>query len=60
LFHSDVGDLALDQRMRGRSKGIEVPLGKCTQVVTFRNGRIVHWKVYLSQAEALEAAGLPK
>ena len=48
----------LDQRMRGRSTGIEVPLGKYAQVATFRDGLIVHWKVYPSQSEALEAVGL--
>jgi ketosteroid isomerase-like protein len=57
----DAGDrivLLIDQRMRGRSTGIEVPFGKYAQVATFRDGRIVHWKVYLSQSEALEAVGL--
>jgi SnoaL-like domain len=57
----DAGDrvvLLLDQKMRGRSTGIEVPIGKYAQVATFRNGLMVHWKVYLSQSEALEAAGL--
>src|SRR5436305_7163 len=34
----------LDQRMRGRSTGIEVPFGKYAQVYTFKNGLIVHWK----------------
>ncbi len=48
----------IDQRMRGRSTGIEVPLGKYAQLYTFRDGLIVHWKLYESQSEALEAAGL--
>jgi SnoaL-like domain len=59
----DAGDrvvLLVDQRMRGRSTGIEVPMGKYAQVATFRNGLMVHWKAYLSQSEALEAAGLPE
>src|SRR5215212_3278051 len=45
----------IDQRMRGRSTGIEVPMGKYAQVYTFREGLIVHWKLYRSQADALEA-----
>jgi ketosteroid isomerase-like protein len=48
----------IDQRMRGRSTGIEVSLGKYAQVFTFRDGLIVHWKVYMDQSEALEAVGL--
>ena len=57
----DAGDrvvMLLDQRMRGRSTGIEVPLGKYAQVATFRDGLMIHWKLYLSQSEALEAVGL--
>jgi ketosteroid isomerase-like protein len=48
----------IDQRMRGRSTAIEVNLGKYAHVATFRDGLIVHWKVYLSQSEALETVGL--
>ena len=48
----------IDQHMRGRSTGIDVPLGKYAQLYTFRDGLIVHWKLYESQAEALKAAGL--
>lgn len=57
----DAGDrvvMLLDQRMRGRSSGIEVAMGKYAQVATFRDGRMVHWKAYASQSEALEAVGL--
>jgi SnoaL-like domain len=57
----DAGDrvvLLLDQRMRGRSTGIEVPMGKYAHVATFRDGLMVHWKHYASQSKALEAAGL--
>ena len=57
----DAGDRVValvDQRMRGRSTGIEVPLGKYAHVFTFRNGLIVHWRAYRSQSEALEAVGL--
>jgi hypothetical protein len=57
----DAGDrvvILLDQVMRGRSTGIEVPMGKYAQVVTFRDGLIVHWKAHRSQSAALEAVGL--
>ena len=57
----DAGDRVLaliDQRMRGRSTGIEVPFGEYAHVYTFRDGLIVHWKVYMRQSEALEAVGL--
>ena len=58
----DAGDSVvalIDQRMRGRSTDIEVPLGEYAQVYTFRDGLIVHFKLYDSQPEALAAAGLP-
>ena len=57
----DAGDRVvalIDQRMRGRSTGIEVPLGKYAHVYTFKDGLIVHWKLYESQSEALEAVGV--
>jgi ketosteroid isomerase-like protein len=57
----DAGERVLaliDQRMRGRSTGIEVPLGEYAHVYTFRDGLIVHWKGYMSQSDALEAVGL--
>jgi hypothetical protein len=57
----DAGDRAvmlLDLRMRGRSSGIEVALGKHAWVATFRDGLMVKSKLYMSQADALEAAGL--
>src|SRR5690349_19519471 len=57
----DAGDnvvALIDQRMRGRSTGIEVPMGKYAHVYTFKDGLIVHWKLYESQSEALEAVGL--
>ena len=47
-----------DMRMRGRSTGIEMPFGKLAWVYTFRDGLIVHMKLYMSQSEALEAVGL--
>jgi len=47
-----------DLRMRGRSTGIEMPFGKVAWAYTFRDGLIVHQKLYMSQSEALEAVGL--
>jgi ketosteroid isomerase-like protein len=58
----DAGDSVvalIDQRMRGRSTDLEVPLGKYAQLWTFRDGLVVHWKLYDSQSDALAAAGLP-
>jgi hypothetical protein len=40
------------------SPPIEVSLGKHAFVNTFRDGLVVHSKLYMSQREALEAAGL--
>jgi hypothetical protein len=57
----DVDDavvMLLEQRMRGRTSGIEVSLGKYAQVATYRDGLIVHWKSYASQSDALRAVGL--
>jgi ketosteroid isomerase-like protein len=57
----DAGDRVvalIDQRMRGRATGIEVPFGKYAQVYTFRDGLVVHWKFFTSQSEALKAVGL--
>jgi ketosteroid isomerase-like protein len=57
----DAGDrvvMLLDLRLRGRSTGIEFPPAKGAWVITFRDGLIVHMKLYISQAEALEAVGL--
>jgi len=48
----------IDLRLRGRSTGIEVPFGKHAWVALFRNGLIVQQKLYMSQARALQAAGL--
>ena len=56
----DAGDrvvILVDMRMRGRSTSIEVPFGKFAWVNTFRDGLIVHVKLYMSQSEALEALG---
>jgi hypothetical protein len=50
--------LLLDQTMRGRYTGIEVPVGKYAHVADFDQGLMVRWKVYARQRTALEAAGL--
>ena len=50
--------MLIDLRMRGRASGIEVALGKQAWVTTFRDGLVVHQKLYMSQPEALEAVGL--
>jgi hypothetical protein len=50
--------MLLDLRMRGRSSGIDMPLGKHAWVATFRDGLMVHSKLYMDQTKALEAAGL--
>src|SRR6476646_6110267 len=50
--------MLLDLRMRGRSTGIEMALGKHAWVTTFRDGLMVHSKLYMSQSEALKAVGL--
>ena len=48
----------LDLRMRGRSSGIEVALGKHAWVITFKDGLMIRNKLYMNQADALEAVGL--
>jgi DNA-binding CsgD family transcriptional regulator len=37
---------------------VEMPFGKVAWAYTFRDGLIVHQKLYMSQSEALEAVGL--
>ena len=57
----DAGDrvvLLAEFGMRGRASGIETTLGKFAWVSTFRDELIVHAKLHMNQAEALEAAGL--
>jgi ketosteroid isomerase-like protein len=58
----DAGDRVValfeGQRMRGRSTGMEVPVPSYATVMRFRDGRIVHWKLYMNQSEALKTVGL--
>jgi ketosteroid isomerase-like protein len=46
------------QRLRGRGSGIQVDAPPYALAFTFRNGKVVRWVLYPTQAEALEAAGL--
>jgi hypothetical protein len=50
--------MLLELHMRGRSTGIETRFGPFAWVSTFRDGVMVHVKLYMSQSEALRAAGL--
>jgi hypothetical protein len=52
--------MLLDLKMRGRATGIELPFGKFAWISTFKNGLVVHVKLYMSQAEALESVGLSR
>jgi ketosteroid isomerase-like protein len=47
-----------DLRLRGRSSGIEVAMGKHAWVIRFRDGLIVHHKLYPSHSEALGTVGM--
>jgi hypothetical protein len=50
--------MLFDMTMRGRYTGIDVPFGNVAWVFTYRNGLLVHQKLYMSQSEALEAVEL--
>ena len=57
----DAGDrvvMLFDMQMRGRSTHIEIPFGNVAWVYTYRDGRVIHQKLYMSHSEALEAVGL--
>ena len=57
----DAGDRVVqlfDMQMRGRSTHIEIPFGNVAWVYTYRDGRLIHQKLYMSHSEALEAVGL--
>lgn len=59
----DAGDRVvalIDQRMQGRSTGIEVSRGEYAQVGTYEDGLLVRWRFYADQSQAREAAGLRK
>jgi hypothetical protein len=46
------------QRIRGRGSGIELETPPYALTFTFRDGKVVRWVLYPTQAEAREAAGL--
>ena len=57
----DAGDRIVqlfDMHMRGRSTHIDMPLGNVAWVYTYRDGRVIHQKLFMSHSEALEAVGL--
>ena len=56
----EVGDLMLiAARISGRGKGSDVPVGQpIWQLGEIRGGRVIWWRSYPSEAQALEAAGL--
>jgi ketosteroid isomerase-like protein len=56
----DLGDtllLAINQEGHGAASGIEVGQ-RFTWVMTFRDGRCIHWHIYADHREALESVGL--
>jgi ketosteroid isomerase-like protein len=58
----DAGDdavaLIVNQRQWGRHTGIATALPPYAQVFTLRDGKLVRWRTFPDQAEALEAVGL--
>ena len=60
LSTRDVGDHVLTtvrQRARGRRSGVEVE-GRFTFVFTLKAGKLVRWRMFADESEALEAVGL--
>jgi ketosteroid isomerase-like protein len=47
----------LRTRGRGERNDLEIEM-RDAHTVTFRNGKIIHWRLYLDQGEALADAGL--
>jgi ketosteroid isomerase-like protein len=56
----DLGDLVLASlRARGHGAGSDLPFEDLVwHMSRWRNGKVVWWKVFATEAEALEAAGL--
>jgi ketosteroid isomerase-like protein len=50
--------LIRNQRQWGRHSGIAVDSPPYGMVFTFREGKIIRWRVFPDQESALEAAGL--
>jgi ketosteroid isomerase-like protein len=59
----DAGDevvaLIVNQRQWGRHTGIATDLPPYAQIFTLRDGKLVRWRTFPVQADALEAVGLP-
>ena len=56
----DLGNLVfVAARIRGHGKGSDVPVGQpIWQLGEIRGGRVIWWRSYPSEAQALEAAGV--
>jgi ketosteroid isomerase-like protein len=56
----DLGQLmVVVLRVRGRGAGSDTPLDSTIwHVNQFRDGKVIRWRVYTSESEALEAVGL--
>jgi ketosteroid isomerase-like protein len=60
----DAGDSAValisNQHQRGRLSGIDTQMPPYAIVFSFRDGKVVRWKNYMDQRDALAAVGLSK
>ena len=56
----DLGEfIVLTLRVRGRGSGSDTPVDATVwQVNQFREAKVIRWRVYTSESEALEAVGL--
>ena len=56
----DLGEfMVLALRLRGRGAGSDTPVDAAVwHVNQFRDGKVIRWRVYTSEGEALEAVGL--
>jgi ketosteroid isomerase-like protein len=56
---ADLVVVATRQSGRGRQSGVEVAM-EFTFLFTVRDGKITEWRLFIDEAQALEAAGLSK
>jgi ketosteroid isomerase-like protein len=58
----DVGDFVfVALRLRGHGAESDTPVDAAVwHVNQFRDGKVIRWRVYTSESEALEAVGLPE
>jgi ketosteroid isomerase-like protein len=58
----DLGEfMIVALRVRGRGAESDTPLDAAIwHVNQFRDGKVIRWRVYTSESEALEAVGLPE